>query len=60
MELENNASEENESRVVENYLNLLRESKSLKTYIANVTNRKYNVQDFEKYGGTFYSLTVIY
>ena len=50
LELENNANEENENRVVENYLALLKESKALKTYIANVTNRKFNLQDFDKYG----------
>lgn len=54
-ELENNATEENETKIVENYLALVKEGKVLKTYIANVTNRKYNVQDFEKYGNSLIS-----
>jgi len=55
--VENHASEENENKVIENYMLLLKESKALKTYIANVTKRQLNVTDFEKYGTwTFSSL----
>jgi len=48
-ELENNATEENEAKIVDNYLALVKEGKVLKSYIANVTNKKNNITDFEKY-----------
>lgn len=50
IDLENGAIEEDEAKVIDSYVLLLKEGRSLKTYIANATNKKFIAQDFEKYG----------
>lgn len=53
VDLENGAIEEDEVKIIDSYVLLLKEGRSLKTYIANATNKKFNAQDFEKYGKAY-------
>jgi len=52
-DLENGAIEEDEVKVIDSYVLLLKEGRALKTYISNATNKKFNAQDFEKYGKSY-------
>jgi hypothetical protein len=49
-ELEKAAGNEEESKIIENYLYLMSEAKALKVYIAKLTNKTPNVLDFQTYG----------
>jgi HPt (histidine-containing phosphotransfer) domain-containing protein len=48
--LETSAEEKKQNETVENYLNLMAESKALKIHIAKLTSRQPDVSQIEKYG----------
>lgn len=50
IELEQSAIKEDEHRVIENFLNLMKEAKALKIHIGKITKKTTNIEDFERYG----------